>query len=38
MSEQPPWTGRQLHFVGIGGVGRSGLALLAPRLGAPVPG
>lgn len=35
---QPAWAGRQLHFVGIGGVGMSGLALIAHRLGATVTG
>ena len=29
-----PWTGRRLHFVGIGGAGMSGLAVVARRLGA----
>lgn len=33
-----PWSGRALHFVGIGGVGMSGLALIAHRLGASVTG
>lgn len=33
-----PWSGRALHFVGIGGVGMSGLALIAHRLGATVTG
>jgi UDP-N-acetylmuramate--alanine ligase len=33
-----PWTGRRLHFVGIGGAGMSGLALVARRLGAQVTG
>jgi UDP-N-acetylmuramate--alanine ligase len=33
-----PWTGRALHFVGIGGVGMSGLALIAHWLGATVTG
>jgi UDP-N-acetylmuramate--alanine ligase len=32
------WTGRQLHFVGIGGAGMSGLALVADALGASVTG
>ena len=32
------WTGRQLHFVGIGGAGMSGLALVAHALGASVTG
>ena len=33
-----PWAGRRLHFVGIGGAGMSGLALIAHRLGAEVTG
>jgi UDP-N-acetylmuramate--alanine ligase len=33
-----PWSGRRLHFVGIGGAGMSGLALLARALGATVTG
>jgi UDP-N-acetylmuramate--alanine ligase len=33
-----PWTGRRLHFVGIGGAGMSGLALVARELGAQVTG
>ena len=33
-----PWAGRRLHFVGIGGAGMSGLALVAARLGAAVSG
>ena len=33
-----PWAGRRLHFVGIGGAGMSGLALVALRLGAEVTG
>jgi len=33
-----PWSGRRLHFVGIGGAGMSGLALVARRLGAEVTG
>ncbi|MDE3133989.1 MAG: UDP-N-acetylmuramate--L-alanine ligase [Acidobacteriota bacterium] len=33
-----PWQGRQLHFVGIGGAGMSGLALIAHKLGASVTG
>ena len=37
MSEQP-LSGRRLHFVGIGGAGMSGLALLAQALGAEVTG
>jgi UDP-N-acetylmuramate--alanine ligase len=32
------WSGRHLHFVGIGGAGMSGLALIARRLGATVTG
>jgi UDP-N-acetylmuramate--alanine ligase len=32
------WTGRNLHFVGIGGAGMSGLALIAQALGARVTG
>jgi UDP-N-acetylmuramate--alanine ligase len=32
------WTGRSLHFVGIGGAGMSGLALVAHALGASVSG
>src|SRR3954466_4577788 len=37
MSEQP-FQGRRLHFVGIGGAGMSGLALVAKELGAEVSG
>jgi UDP-N-acetylmuramate--alanine ligase len=33
-----PFSGRKLHFVGIGGAGMSGLALVAARLGASVTG
>ncbi len=33
-----PWRGRALHFVGIGGAGMSGLALVAHTLGARVTG
>jgi UDP-N-acetylmuramate--L-alanine ligase/undecaprenyldiphospho-muramoylpentapeptide beta-N-acetylglucosaminyltransferase len=33
-----PWRGRRLHFMGIGGAGMSGLALIAQRLGADVSG
>jgi UDP-N-acetylmuramate--alanine ligase len=33
-----PWTGRRLHFVGVGGCGMSGLALVASQLGAEVSG
>src|SRR6202012_2317880 len=32
------WAGRRLHFVGIGGAGMSGLALIAVALGAQVSG
>jgi len=32
------WSGRRLHFVGIGGAGMSGLALIADALGATVTG
>jgi UDP-N-acetylmuramate--alanine ligase len=34
----PDWSSRQLHFVGIGGAGMSGLALIAHALGADVSG
>jgi UDP-N-acetylmuramate--alanine ligase len=37
MSEQP-FAGRRLHFIGIGGAGMSGLALIAQALGADVTG
>jgi UDP-N-acetylmuramate--alanine ligase len=33
-----PWAGRRLHFVGIGGAGMSGLAVVARELGAEVSG
>jgi UDP-N-acetylmuramate--alanine ligase len=33
-----PWSGRKLHFVGIGGAGMSGLAVVAHALGATVTG
>jgi UDP-N-acetylmuramate--alanine ligase len=33
-----PWSRRRLHFVGIGGAGMSGLALVAQSLGAAVSG
>jgi UDP-N-acetylmuramate--alanine ligase len=33
-----PWNGRRLHFVGIGGAGMSGLAVVARALGARVTG
>jgi len=32
------WSGRRLHFIGIGGAGMSGLALVCARLGAQVSG
>src|SRR3954454_24348243 len=32
------WAGRKLHFIGIGGAGMSGLALVARSLGAEVSG
>jgi UDP-N-acetylmuramate--alanine ligase len=32
------WSGRQLHFIGIGGAGMSGLALVCRKLGAEVSG
>lgn len=38
MSPGADWTGRRLHFVGIGGAGMSGLALIANELGAQVTG
>jgi UDP-N-acetylmuramate--alanine ligase len=34
----PPFTGRRLHFIGIGGAGMSGLAIVARSLGAEVSG
>jgi UDP-N-acetylmuramate--alanine ligase len=33
-----PWAGRRLHFIGVGGAGMSGLALVARALGAEVTG
>ena len=33
-----PWAGRRLHFIGVGGAGMSGLALVAKELGAEVSG
>jgi UDP-N-acetylmuramate--alanine ligase len=36
--ENRVWEGRQLHFIGIGGAGMSGLALIASKLGASVTG
>ncbi len=38
MPDRADWTGRELHFVGIGGAGMSGLALIAQALGARVTG
>jgi UDP-N-acetylmuramate--alanine ligase len=38
VSDAQPWSGRRLHFVGIGGAGMSGLALVARELGAAVTG
>ncbi|HVO54293.1 MAG TPA: Mur ligase domain-containing protein [Solirubrobacterales bacterium] len=38
MSAAGDWSGRRLHFVGIGGAGMSGLALVCARLGASVSG
>jgi UDP-N-acetylmuramate--alanine ligase len=35
---EQPWRGRALHFVGIGGAGLSGLAVVAHALGATVTG
>jgi UDP-N-acetylmuramate--alanine ligase len=37
-SRDAPWSGRKLHFVGVGGAGMSGLALIAQALGAEVSG
>ena len=34
----PPWPERRLHFIGIGGAGMSGLALVCSELGATVTG
>ena len=36
--ERNPWGARRLHFIGIGGAGMSGLALVCARLGATVTG
>jgi UDP-N-acetylmuramate--alanine ligase len=36
--DERPFAGRRLHFVGIGGAGMSGLALVAQELGASVSG
>jgi UDP-N-acetylmuramate--alanine ligase len=38
VTEARPWAGRTLHFVGIGGAGMSGLAVVARALGAEVTG
>jgi UDP-N-acetylmuramate--alanine ligase len=38
VSHRGGWSGRRLHFVGIGGAGMSGLALVCARLGATVTG
>ncbi len=38
MRPTPDWSARRLHFVGIGGAGMSGLALLSRALGAAVTG
>jgi UDP-N-acetylmuramate--alanine ligase len=38
VSTGPPWDGRRLHFIGVGGAGMSGLALIARSLGAEVSG
>jgi len=38
MQADADWAGRQLHFVGIGGAGMSGLAIIARSLGAQVTG
>jgi undecaprenyldiphospho-muramoylpentapeptide beta-N-acetylglucosaminyltransferase len=38
VSSPRDWAGRQLHFIGIGGAGMSGLALVCARLGATVTG
>jgi UDP-N-acetylmuramate--alanine ligase len=38
VSAAPEWGGRRLHFVGLGGAGMSGLALIADALGATVTG
>src|SRR5579859_3147531 len=36
--QETSWAGRELHFVGIGGAGMSGLAVIAKTLGARVTG
>ena len=38
LTATPDWSNRQLHFVGIGGAGMSGLAIVAHALGASVTG
>ena len=38
MTDERPWAGRRLHFIGIGGAGMSGLAVVALALGAEVSG
>jgi UDP-N-acetylmuramate--alanine ligase len=38
MTESKPWRRRRLHFVGIGGAGMSGVAIVAHGLGATVTG
>jgi UDP-N-acetylmuramate--alanine ligase len=38
VADDVAWAGRRLHFVGIGGAGMSGLALIAHALGAEVTG
>ncbi len=37
-ASDPDWSSRRLHFVGLGGAGMSGLALIAHALGAQVTG
>src|ERR671917_901617 len=38
MPQTQDWSGRRLHFVGVGGAGMSGLALVARQLGGVVTG
>jgi UDP-N-acetylmuramate--alanine ligase len=38
VTDEQAWAGRRLHFIGIGGAGMSGLALVARALGAEVTG
>jgi UDP-N-acetylmuramate--alanine ligase len=38
MSAERPFAGRRLHFIGVGGAGMSGLALISAELGAEVTG